>query len=99
MQGSFQMTLRSSFSDLAPELLREQTLPRAETTPSAWFVDARLEALAAGEHICGTGGHDRCRVVFEDFHVQSRLRRAWREWLEADVERRAPAPIDPRHEG
>jgi choline monooxygenase len=39
------MTLRSAFSDLAPELLREQTLPRAETIPSAWFVDARFEAL------------------------------------------------------
>jgi choline monooxygenase len=39
------MTLRSSFSDLAPELLREQTLPRAETIPSAWFVDGRFDAL------------------------------------------------------
>jgi len=39
------MTLRSSFSDLAPELLREQTLPRAETIPSAWFVDRRFVAL------------------------------------------------------
>lgn len=135
MQGSFHVTLRSSFSDLAPELLREPTLPRAETIPSAWFADARFEALdreavpivqpelvktcdvssceaepqeprslrhsglAAEEHICGTGGHDRCRVVFEDFDAQSRLHRARREWLEADVERRAPAPIDPRHEG
>ena len=39
------MTLRSSFSDIAPELLREQTLPRAETIPSAWFVDRRFVAL------------------------------------------------------
>ena len=39
------MTRPGDFVDLEPDLLHEQTLPRAETIPSGWFTERRFHRL------------------------------------------------------
>jgi len=39
------MTRPEHFVDLEPDLLHEQTLPRAETIPSSWFTEPRFHRL------------------------------------------------------